>query len=117
MQINNAIDALGALAQPTRLETFRLLVTHGSEGLPVNRIAEALGSVNLSTLSRHLSALKAAGLLAARREDRRIFYAVDFARARDLLAFLMEDCCANHPAICCGVGGSVNQPGQPKSEE
>ena len=45
---------LGALAQETRLELFRLLVTIGPEGLPAGVIAERLG-VLPSSLSFHLN--------------------------------------------------------------
>ena len=44
MDIQNAVVALGALAQETRLQVFRLLVQAGEEGLAVGRIAELLGT-------------------------------------------------------------------------
>jgi ArsR family transcriptional regulator, arsenate/arsenite/antimonite-responsive transcriptional repressor len=43
MDQKRAIAALGALAQETRLELFRLLVARGPEGLPAGLIAEQLG--------------------------------------------------------------------------
>jgi hypothetical protein len=43
MDQKRAIAALAALAQETRLELFRLLVTCGPEGLPAGVIAERLG--------------------------------------------------------------------------
>ena len=43
MDQKRAIAALGALAQETRLELFRLLVTCGPQGLPAGVIAERLG--------------------------------------------------------------------------
>ena len=42
MDQKRAIAALGALAQETRLDLFRLLVTCGPEGLPAGVIAERL---------------------------------------------------------------------------
>ena len=56
MEQKRAIAALGALAQETRLELFRLLVTCGPEGLPAGVIAERLG-VQPSSLSFHLAQL------------------------------------------------------------
>ena len=39
MEIDEAIAALASLAQPTRLEAFRLLVRHEPEGLPAGELA------------------------------------------------------------------------------
>ncbi|MEM8702419.1 MAG: metalloregulator ArsR/SmtB family transcription factor [Pseudomonadota bacterium] len=97
-----AISALGALAQEDRLAAFRLLVSAGTHGLPSGTIAEKL-DVQPTRMSFHLTTLERAGLLRAQREGRHIRYAVDYDRMRDLLAFLMEDCCANNPRIC-GLG-------------
>ena len=43
MEMEAAIRALSALAQETRLAVFRRLVQAGFGGLPVNKIAEAVG--------------------------------------------------------------------------
>ena len=51
-------------------------------------------------MSSHLAILANAGLVAARREGRSIIYAIDFAGTRDLLSFLMEDCCKGRPEVC-----------------
>jgi DNA-binding transcriptional ArsR family regulator len=99
METNDALQALGALAQETRLEVFRLLVRTGPAGLPAGTIAERVG-VPPATLSFHLKELERAGLLSARRESRQIYYAPDIAGMRGLLAFLTEDCCGGHPEIC-----------------
>ena len=56
MDQKRAIAALRALAQESRLELFRLLVTCGPEGLPAGVIAEKLG-VMPSSLSFHLQQL------------------------------------------------------------
>jgi DNA-binding transcriptional ArsR family regulator len=45
------------------------------------------------TLSFHLSALEAAGLVAARRGGRSIVYSADFTRMRAVIDFLLQDCC------------------------
>ncbi|WP_420333287.1 ArsR/SmtB family transcription factor [Roseibium sp.] len=99
MKQSEAISALGALAQEDRLAAFRLLVSEGPHGLPSGTIAEKL-NVQPTRMSFHLTTLERAGLLSAHREGRHIRYAVDYGQMKGLLAFLMEDCCANNPAIC-----------------
>ena len=99
METNTAVDALAALAHPTRLAVFRLLVRAGPNGLPAGTIAEEL-AVPPSTMSHHLGALERAGLARSWRRQRQIFYSTDFEGTRRLLAFLLEDCCRGHPEIC-----------------
>jgi DNA-binding transcriptional ArsR family regulator len=99
MDIKQAIDALGALAQDTRLAVFRLLVTAGPAGLPAGAIAESLGAPT-STLSFHLAYLSRAGLVVSRRESRSIIYSANFAGMRGLLDFLTQDCCKGSPEMC-----------------
>jgi len=85
---------LAALSQDTRLEVFRLLVRAGPDGLTPGVIAERL-DVPAPTLSFHLAQLKAAGLVVARRDGRKLFHAPDFSRMDALIAFLTEECCAD----------------------
>jgi DNA-binding transcriptional ArsR family regulator len=99
MESAAAIQALGALAHPARLEVFRLLVKAGDPGMAAGDIARATGSLP-NTLSTNLNILAAAGLVAARREGRSIIYVAGYERMRQLLAFLMEDCCGGEPEIC-----------------
>lgn len=99
MDINSATRALGALAQTSRLQAFRLLVQSGADGMPAGRIADALG-VPHNTLSSHLAILANAGLVDSRRESRSIIYSVNFDGTRDLLAFLLEECCQGQPEAC-----------------
>ncbi|WP_119167701.1 ArsR/SmtB family transcription factor [Algihabitans albus] len=99
MKNKDAIEALAALAQETRLKVFRLLVQAGPEGRPAGEIAQAVG-VPPATLSFHLRELERAGLLLSRRESRQIFYATHYEGMRRLLDFLMQDCCNGHPEIC-----------------
>lgn len=99
MDISRATNALAALAQESRLTTFRLLVKAGMPGLPAGEIARALG-IPHNTLSTHLAVLTRAGLLRSRREGRSVIYAVDFDGTRALLGFLLEDCCQGSPEIC-----------------
>lgn len=87
-----ALAALAALAQETRLEVFRLLVTIGPEGLPAGVIAERL-KVLPSSLTFHLNLLHRAGLLSQTRRSRQLIYAAEYGAMTDLLAYLTENCC------------------------
>jgi ArsR family transcriptional regulator, arsenate/arsenite/antimonite-responsive transcriptional repressor len=108
-----AIAALGALAQDTRLELFRLLVATGPQGLPAGVIAERLG-VRPSSLSFHLNQLHHAGLITQRRQSRQLIYAAEYGAMNDLLAYLTENCCgrgqscapACNPADAFTIGDS-----------
>jgi ArsR family transcriptional regulator len=108
MKPDDAIMALGALAQEDRLAAFRLLMMEGGQGLPSGTIAERL-DVAPTRMSFHLATLEKAGLLNTRREGRHIHYSVDYLRMRSLLGFLIEDCCGNNPAVCCFPVGVPNQ--------
>lgn len=99
MDKSNTIEALHALAQETRLDTFRLLVKRGPEGMAAGEIAEKLG-VRQNTMSANLSVLSRAGLIRSEREGRVIRYFADFEGMRGLLSFLMEDCCGGRPELC-----------------
>lgn len=99
MEESNALQAFAALSQPTRLAVFRALVQAGPDGVAAGALAEQV-QVPASTLSAHLKTLEHAGLVASRRLSRHILYAARYDTARALIAFLMEDCCAGHPAIC-----------------
>jgi ArsR family transcriptional regulator len=105
MEKINAIAALGALAQESRLDIFRLLVQAGPEGLPAGQIGERLG-LPAATLSFHLSQLKHAGLALCRREGRSLIYAASYGTMNLLLGFLTENCCQGNPAAC-GIGPAV----------
>lgn len=93
-----AIDALGALAQRTRLAIVRHLVRQGREGASAGTVAEAVGAAP-SRASFHLAALERAGLVVGERVSRRIVYRADFEQLGRLVAFLLEDCCANDPSV------------------
>ncbi len=93
METTQAVQALAALAQETRLTVFRLLVEAGPEGMAAGAIAAEL-DLPPATLSFHLAQLANAGLVRARQEGRFIYYAPDFAAMNRLLGFLTENCCA-----------------------
>ncbi len=98
MDIKDATQSLSALAQETRLATFKRLVSAGVTGLSAGSIAGAL-KVPHNTLSSHLNILANAGLITSARQGRSVIYRVDFEGARTLLAYLMADCCAADPAL------------------
>src|SRR5271166_6267721 len=91
--------ALAALGQPTRLEIFRLLIRREPAGLAAGAIADAVGAPH-NTLSTHLAILARAGLVRGAREGRSIVYRADIGGMRDLISFLVTDCCDGHPELC-----------------
>jgi len=102
MDQTHAIDALAALAQPTRLAVFRLLVQTGPKGLPALEISRRLGTVP-STLSGHLAILKRADILSATRHQREIHYAANLNAVNGLIRFLLADCCGGKIDNCTDI--------------
>lgn len=98
----HALSALQALANDARLDLVRLLMPLGGTGLAAGEIGRALG-LSASRLSFHLSALEQAGLIRARKEGRNVFYSVDAGGMGQTIAFLLNDCCMDHPEVvaCC----------------
>lgn len=99
MEMKSALAGLSALAHETRLAAFRLLVQAGPEGLAAGELARRLSCLP-STLSASLTVLSHAGLVASRRDGRSIIYTANYLSMRELLAFLVEDCCAGSREIC-----------------
>ncbi len=102
MKKSTVITALGALAQETRLDIFRLLVQKGPEGLPAGEIGTRLGQPS-PTMSFHLNQLRFAGLVSSRRESRSIIYRANFKAMSDLLTYLTENCCGGRTELCAPV--------------
>ena len=92
METIRAVEALGALAQASRLQVYRLLVQTGPEGIPAGELAEYL-NVPANTLSFHLKALSHAGLVLTRQDGRFIYYSANYGQMNALLGFLTENCC------------------------
>lgn len=109
MEQKNAVTALAALAQESRLSVFRLLVGAGPSGTAAGAIAERLG-IAPATLSFHLSQLSHAGLVVARREGRSIIYSPDIAAMKALMAFLLHDCCGGRPELCRVFDADAEEP-------
>lgn len=99
MEIKSAIDSFAALSQETRLEAYRLLVSHEPEGLPAGEIARQL-DVPHNTMSAHLSVLARAGWVVSRRQSRSIIYRANLSHMSETIRFLVRDCCAGHPEAC-----------------
>ena len=99
MDIQEAAAILAALAQPTRLEAFRLLVKHEPAGLPAGEIARTL-EVPQNTSSTHLAILVNAGLAQSERDGRSIIYRADLDRFRSLTVFLLKYCCSGRSEVC-----------------
>ena len=99
MKTTDAVRALAALAQETRLEVFRQLVQQGASGLAAGEIAEHL-DVSPATLSFHLKELSHARLVSARQDGRFIFYSANFAEMNRLLGYLTDNCCVNDSESC-----------------
>jgi ArsR family transcriptional regulator, arsenate/arsenite/antimonite-responsive transcriptional repressor len=94
-----AISVLAALAQPTRLAIFKLLLKHEPIGITAGVIADTVGAPH-NTISTHLAILVRAGLLRSARDGRTIVYRADIDGMRSLIGFLVNDCCDGHPEMC-----------------
>ncbi|MEP6841238.1 MAG: winged helix-turn-helix domain-containing protein [Bradyrhizobium sp.] len=114
MESEQAILALAALAQSTRLDVFRLLAKHEPEGLAAGDIATAL-AVPQNTMSSHLAILSRAGLVTAQRFSRSIVYRADLAAFQAVVLFMLQDCCDGRPEICAPVVESLKPCCLPKS--
>jgi len=99
MKIKNAVEALSALAQESRLSIFRLLVQAGKEGVAAGVIGEQLG-IPAATLSFHLKELARAKLVKSKTEGRYVIYSASFTEMDKLIAYLTENCCAGDAAQC-----------------
>jgi ArsR family transcriptional regulator, arsenate/arsenite/antimonite-responsive transcriptional repressor len=99
MEKSDAVTALAALAQDSRLAVFRLLVQAGPEGLPAGQVAAAL-DLAPNTLTFHFDRLKSAGLVTVRRDGRSMIYAARFETMNALLCYLTENCCNGAPESC-----------------
>lgn len=98
METKDAIAALGALAQESRLAVFRLLVQVGPAGLAASKISEQIG-VAPSSLSFHMKELVHADLLTSKQDGRFVIYAANFERMNDLMGFLTNNCCGGMPCL------------------
>ena len=96
---DQAVRALAALAQATRLRVFRALVIAGQDGLAAGVLASTL-DIAPSALSFHLKELSYAGLVEARQAGRFIYYTACYTEMNALLAYLTENCCQGAAGSC-----------------
>jgi ArsR family transcriptional regulator len=114
MEMSQAIRALSALSQETRLAAFRLLVQAGPDGRAAGEISEAL-SVPPATLSFHLSHLANAGLAELRRNGRSIIYRANYEAMNELMTYLTENCCESAGG-CAVPACATDETAPPKRE-
>ena len=94
-----ALGALAALAHPTRLDAFRLLVRHEPDGLSTGALVDASG-LTQSTFSTHLAVLAKAGLVTAEKSGRHQIQRASIDTLRGLMTFLAKDCCQGRAELC-----------------
>lgn len=99
MDSERALSALAALAHPTRLDAFRLLVRHEPDGLSTGQLVEASG-LSQSTFSTHLAVLAKAGLVLSEKRGRQQIQRADIGGLRALMLFLAKDCCQGRAELC-----------------
>jgi ArsR family transcriptional regulator, arsenate/arsenite/antimonite-responsive transcriptional repressor len=116
MKKKDAVAALAALAQDSRLDAFRLLVRAGPEGMPAGQVAEAL-DVSPNTLTFHLDRLREAGLVSVRREGRSMIYSACFDTMNDLLAYLTENCCQGRQERCAPARNKPSKSSSARQKE
>lgn len=115
MDEKRAIVALAALAQPTRLETFRMLVRREPDGVPAGEIAR-LADIPQNTMSAHLAVLSRAGLVRGERHSRSIIYRAEVQAVRELVLFLLKDCCNGRSDLCAPLVEALSPCCQPEEE-
>ncbi|MEO0816365.1 MAG: metalloregulator ArsR/SmtB family transcription factor [Pseudomonadota bacterium] len=115
MKTNDVIEALSSLAHEGRLGLFRSLVQAGPDGMAAGDVAAANGTA-FTTASAQLAVLSRAGLVTGERQGRSIVYRANFAGMRDLIGFLMEDCCAGRPEILQPLASLATSCCSPKKE-
>jgi len=99
MDNNGVIAALSALAQPTRLDVFRMLTAREPAGVAAGDLARFLEAPQ-NTMSAHLAVLARAGLIVGERHSRSIIYRADLERFRAVALYLLKDCCGGRADLC-----------------
>lgn len=95
----DALSVLAALAHPTRLDAFRLLVRHEPEGLSTGELVAATG-LTQSTFSTHLAVLTKSGAVTSEKRGRQMISRANIAALRELMLFLAKDCCEGRAELC-----------------
>src|SRR6266403_2407686 len=108
MKKTDAVEALAALAQDSRLDVFRLLVQAGPEGMSAGAVSTAL-DLAPNTLTFHFDRLRMAGLVSVRREGRSMIYAAQYETMNSLLSYLTENCCGGTASARATEGRPVRK--------
>src|SRR4051812_39999424 len=111
MKKPQVLAGLTALAQENRLDTFRLLVQVGPQGMPAGEVAAKLG-ISPNNLTFHFDKLREAGLVTVRREGRSMIYAARYDAMNALVGYLTENCCQGATP---GRAATCEQPGSGKN--
>lgn len=98
MDIEQTARRLEALGNPTRLTIYRYLVRARPDGLPVAELQRRTG-VPASTLSHHIRALVAVGLVTQERHATTLICRADGDTMDKTLGFLLRECCADAEAL------------------
>lgn len=99
MVTDDALSILSALAHPTRIEAFRLLVRHEPNGLSTGDLVKASG-LSQSTFSTHLAVLVKSGLVLAEKRGRHQIQRANINALKGLMVFLAKDCCQGRAELC-----------------
>lgn len=109
-----ALEALSALAQSTRMQAFRRLVKAEPDGICVGDLAHDMG-VPQNTLSTHLAILSRAGLVRADKQERSVFYRPQLEMISAVTLFLLKDCCGGQPSLCAPISSALSQGCKPSA--
>lgn len=107
MEQLDIIKAMSAMAHDGRLTLMRHLIQAGPKGVGSGELG-ARAKIGATTASAQLLVLSNAGLVNSERDGRRVTYFANYSRLREVLKFLMHDCCGNRAEICCGLEMDVN---------
>lgn len=107
MKMIDAVTAMSALAHEGRLDLFRRLIRAGQTGMAVGELVDACQQ-NFSTVSAQLLTLSNAGLVGKNREGRSIIYFANYDAMRNLMSFLMKDCCQGNAQIISPLAALAN---------
>jgi len=99
MDNKEAVSALSALAQASRLAVFQTLVELGPEGANPSELVQTL-DIPANTLSFHLKTLSQADLVTAEQTGRFIRYRANFEHMQGLVDFLTRNCCGGDMSKC-----------------
>jgi len=99
MDMEAALSILSALAHPTRLDAFRLLIRHEPDGLSTGALVDASG-LTQSTFSTHLAVMAKAGLVQSEKRGRQQIQRANLDVLKGLMIYLARDCCQGRAELC-----------------